>query len=96
MDPLRNALLAGLGAIASSQEKLKIMLDGLIAKGDLTREQGEKVLGEWVERGKDEQEKIGDRVSTELKRLLTKLSLVPRDEFDELKARVERLEGSGG
>ena len=92
MDPLRNLLLAGLGAVTYSKEKLQTAIQGLVEKGELSREQGEKVLSEWVERGQEEQEKLGNRVSSQLQNLLSKLSLVNREEFDELRARVESLE----
>ncbi len=92
MDPIRNLLLAGLGAVAYSQEKLKVAIQGLVEKGELSREQGEKVLGEWIERGKEEQEKLGGRVSGELKKLVAKLSLVTRDDLQALEDRIEKLE----
>lgn len=92
MEPLRNILLAGLGALSYSQEKFKSTIQLLIEKGELTRTQGEKVIAEWVERGKEEQEKIGARISAELSRVLGKLSLVSREEYDALVRRVEILE----
>ena len=92
MDPLRNLLLAGLGAVTYSKEKLQTAIQGLVEKGELSREQGEKVLSEWIERGQEEQEMLGNRVSSQLQNLLSKLSLVNREEFDALRARVESLE----
>ncbi len=92
MEPLRNLLLAGLGALSYSQEKLKSTINLLIEKGELTRAQGEKVLSEWIERGKGEQEKIAQRISTEMQKVLSKLSLVSRDDYEALVERVERLE----
>ncbi|MEE8142581.1 MAG: hypothetical protein V3T77_05735 [Planctomycetota bacterium] len=96
MDPLRTLLLAGLGAVSYSQEKLKGAIHAMVEKGELSREQGEKVLSEWIDRGKDEQEKLGERVSGEMQRLFTKLSLVTQDEFKKLVTRVERLERMAG
>ncbi|MCI0652730.1 MAG: hypothetical protein L0Z55_12700 [Planctomycetes bacterium] len=92
MDPLRNLLLVGLGAVSYSQEKLKTAIGSLIDRGDLSREQGERVLSEWLARGKDEQAQITQRISTEMAKLMQKLALVSREEFDELKRRVEKLE----
>ncbi len=94
MDSVRNLLLAGLGALSYSQEKLKTSINSLIEKGELSRDQGEKVIQEWVERGEDEQAGLSDRLSSELQRLLQKLALVHRDEFEELKSRVDRLDSS--
>ncbi len=92
MDALKNLLLAGLGAVGYSQDKLKEVVSTLIDRGQLTREQGEKVITEWVDRGKEEQERVTDRVGEELKSVISKLPVIMRDEFEALQARVEELE----
>ncbi len=91
-DALKNLLLAGLGAVGYSQDKLKEVVNTLIERGQLSREQGEKVISEWVDRGKEEQERVTDRVGEELKNAISKLPVVMRDEFQALEARVEELE----
>ncbi|MFQ5655563.1 MAG: phasin family protein [Planctomycetota bacterium] len=92
MEPLRSILLAGLGAVSYSQDKLKGAIRTLVDRGELTREQGEKVISEWVERGKDEHDALSGRLSTEMQKVLGKLSIITREEFDKLVARVEELE----
>ncbi|MCD7866251.1 MAG: phasin family protein, partial [Clostridiales bacterium] len=44
-DSMKKILLAGIGAAATTSEKTKEILDELVAKGELTVEQG-KVLNE--------------------------------------------------
>lgn len=95
MDAIRNILLAGLGAVGYSQDKLKEVVNGLIEKGQLTKDQGEKVISEWVERGKEEREKISEKVEGEVQNIVQKLPVVSREEFDALAARVEALEKAG-
>ncbi|MEM7260463.1 MAG: hypothetical protein AAF488_00635 [Planctomycetota bacterium] len=94
MDPLRNALLAGLGAMSYGQDKLNNLVSSLIDKGDLTREQGEQVLDEWVRKGEEEKQNVSDKVSKEIQRLLEKLQMISREEFDALEARVTALEAT--
>ncbi|MCA8961262.1 MAG: phasin family protein [Planctomycetes bacterium] len=96
MDPLRSALLAGLGAISYGQEKLKDLVSTLIDKGELTREQGEQVISEWVKKGEEEKDSVADRVTAEMQKVLQRLQMVTRDEFDALAARVEALENERG
>jgi len=93
MDPLRNALLAGLGAMSYTQEKMKDLVSTLIEKGDLTREQGEQVISEWVTKGEEEKDNVSSRVQQEIQKVLQKLQMVSRDEFEALVARVAELEG---
>lgn len=92
IDSVKNLLLAGLGAISYSQEKLKGTIDDLIAKGELTREQGEKVVADWVERGRDEKDQWSERFQDEVRRIVEKVGAVSRQDFDALRARVAELE----
>ncbi|MEM7167577.1 MAG: hypothetical protein AAF581_19145 [Planctomycetota bacterium] len=92
IDSLKNVLLTGLGAVSFSQEKLKSTVSDLISRGDLTREQGEKVLSEWLERGKEDKEKVFDKFSDESKKMIEKLGLVSKTDFEALQARVDELE----
>lgn len=48
-DDLKKIMLAGIGAVASTAEKSKQVLDDLVKKGELTVEQG-KVLNEELKR----------------------------------------------
>ena len=52
-EELRKVLLAGIGAVATTAEKSKDLVDALVAKGELTVEQG-KVLNEELKRNVSE------------------------------------------
>lgn len=92
IDAVKNLLLAGLGAVSYSQEKLKGTIDDLIARGELTREQGEKVVSDWVERGRDERDQLSERLHAEVTKLVERVGAVSRQEFEALRTRVAELE----
>lgn len=92
MDALRNALLAGLGVMSFGKDKLSNAVAAMVDKGDLTREQGEKVISEWIKRGEDEHSRVGERVTEEIEKVLNHLRVVTRDEFDALEKRIAELE----
>ncbi len=92
MDAFKNLMLAGLGVLGAGKDRVQSIVEGMIDKGDLTREQGEKVLQSWVERGKEEQATASSKISDEMAKLIEKLNLVTRDDLDRLSARVEELE----
>lgn len=92
MEPIKNILLAGLGVLGAGKDRVQSVVDNLIDKGELTREQGESVLKSWAERGKEEQDNLSSKVSDELQKVVAKLNLVTRDELDPLIARIEELE----
>ncbi len=92
MDAFKNLMLAGLGVLGAGKDRVQSIVEGMIDKGELTREQGEKVLQSWVDKGKEEQASASSKISDEMARLIEKLNLVTRDDLDRLSARVEELE----
>ena len=88
LDPLKNLMLAAVGAVSYSQEKMSETINSLIERGQLSREQGEKVISEWVDRGKSEQENLSSKFTQEFESFIKKLPVVSRQEFEELEARV--------
>lgn len=76
---LREVILAGVGSVAYSLEKGMEMVDELVKKGELTVNQGKELNQELKNKfSQAKQEYKAQRVS--------------RDEFQELEARVTRLE----
>lgn len=94
-DVLKKTLLASLGAIAFNKDRLKSFIDDLVARGDLSREQGKRVFDDLVRRGQEESEEISDRIYGEL---LSFRDLLPasRREVQRLEARVAALEEHTG
>jgi len=92
IENIRNTLLAGLGAASFSKEKLQTVLDDLVRRGDLTREQGKKLLDELLEKGRSESRSAADKVAKEIARLIDKSPFVSRREFNRLVDRVRSLE----
>lgn len=92
IESLRNALLTGLGAVAFGQERLRAVLDALVEKGELTAEQGRKLLEEFVRRSREEGRSVLSGIASELSRLPEKFPFVWRKEYLRLQSRVEELE----
>ncbi len=94
-DVLKKTLLASLGAIAFNKDRLKSFIDDLVARGELSREQGKRVFDDLVRRGQEESEEISDRIYGEL---LSFRDLLPasRREVQRLEARVAALEEHTG
>ncbi len=92
IDSIRNALLMGLGAVAFGQEKLRAALDELVERGEITAEQGRRLLEEFVRRGREESRTLLSEIASELSRLPEKFPFVWRQEYLRLLGRVEELE----
>ena len=92
-EELRKVLLAGIGAVATTAEKSKDLVDALVAKGELTVEQG-KVLNEELKRNVSEsiqQAKEKKSVCSQNKGLEQMDQMTP-EQLQQIKEKLEKLE----
>jgi polyhydroxyalkanoate synthesis regulator phasin len=92
LEQLRKTVLAGLGAVLYTQEKVEAVIRDLIQKGQLTREQGAKFLEELVQKGEQGQSEVSEKIHADVIALLNKWKPVPRVEFEALRDRLEAVE----
>ena len=92
LDQLRKALLAGMGVVFYTREKVEDVVKDLIHGGHLTREQGAKILEELVKRGEEGTGELGAKINDDLRGLLGKIGPVSRAEFETYRSRLEAVE----
>lgn len=92
LEHLKKTVLAGLGALIYTEEKVEEVIRDLVAGGQLTREQGQKVLDELVERGRRGQA----AVSEEFARRLSQWRPAWQSQIEALEARVAAIESRLG
>lgn len=85
-------VLTGLGFLSLSQKKAEELLKDLQERYKLSEEEGKAFLEKMQGMAQESREKITEIAETEVKRVIDKLGLVPREEFDRLLKRVEQLE----
>jgi polyhydroxyalkanoate synthesis regulator phasin len=100
VDELRNLILAGIGTAATSYEKASKMVDDMVKKGKLTIDEG-KELSEELKRNikdtvKDKKEEPKPLTKEEMASLLKEINFVTKDELDELKSRITKIEQALG
>lgn len=92
---LKNLILAGIGTLAFSYEKGTAIIDSLIKKGEITVNQG-KELNEELKRKMGREKQVNETGSTltpeSLKEVLLGLNLATREDLDQLKDRISKLE----
>jgi polyhydroxyalkanoate synthesis regulator phasin len=91
-DTVKNSLLAGLGAIDFSVEKVKETVDHLVERGELSSDQARKVIAEMVERGKKDSTELGRKIDAGIRSALEKVTIVTKPDWDKLERRVAALE----
>jgi len=91
-DQLEKAFLVGLGAVSLSKQKTEEFLAELKKNYRISEEEGRAFLEKTQERVKEGRERLAEMAETEVKKVVDKAGLVPREEFDRLLKRVEELE----
>ncbi len=84
---------ATLGLFILSKEKAEEVFDMLVEKGELKRDDAQKVLNRMSEKGKDEKERFMDHLQ-QLKDKMEaswKQKFVSRDELDRVERKIDEL-----
>jgi len=86
------AVLTGLGAISLTQKKAEEIITELKERYKLSEEEGKAFLDKVQGMAKEGRERVGEIAETEVKKVIERVGLISRDEFDQLRKRVDELE----
>ena len=89
---LEKAVLTGLGALSLTQKKAEEILVELKEKYKLSEDEGKAFLEKVQGMAKEGRERIAEIADTEVKKVVERVGVVPREEFDRLQKRLEELE----
>ena len=93
LDALKRLALMGVGAISTAEEDIQNAISDLRRKGELSEEEGKKVLAAWRERIAVNRRELEELASKTSQDALKNLGAPTRDEFNALATRVDALEG---
>jgi polyhydroxyalkanoate synthesis regulator phasin len=85
-------VLAGVGAVALTAERVDTLAEELAARGGMGREEARAVIEEAAGRWRNESLRLIERTGAGLSGLFRELGLVTRDELEELELRIAQLE----
>ncbi len=91
-DLLEQFLLAGVGAVALTRDRVEELADELAKRGQLTREEAREAIEETLTRWRRDAGRTGERASVNLAGVLRELGLVTRREWEELELRVAQID----
>jgi len=95
-DMIHKILYTGIGLASMTEEKIKDFVKELEKKGDVSSEEGKKLAQDLIDKAKKQSEHIQETIQNEVHKVLNKLPLVPRKDFEALQKRVEDLERCSG
>jgi polyhydroxyalkanoate synthesis regulator phasin len=91
-DVAEKLVLAGVGAVALTAERVDTLVEELAARGGMGRDEARAVLEEAVGRWRNESLRLGERTGAGLSGVFRELGLVTREELGELELRLAQLE----
>lgn len=92
LELFEKAIMTGLGAISMTQKKGEELLTELKEKYRMSEDEGKAFLDRMQELSREGKQRITEIAEAEVKKVLERIGVVSREEFDELKKRVEQLE----
>jgi polyhydroxyalkanoate synthesis regulator phasin len=93
---LNQILSLGIGAAILSKEQIEKTVDELVKKGEISKGESKEFIDRWIEKGSEMKKEVDEMVQDKVNNALHELNLVTRDELEELKQRIEKLEKKQG
>lgn len=97
---LEKTLLTGLGALALTQKKAEELATELKERYKLSEEEGKAFLDKLQNFSKESRDKMTEIAEAEVRKVIDRIGLVPKADYDELLKRVsaleQRLDGGNG
>ena len=91
-DLVERVLLLGIGAASLTMEKLDELVEELVRRGQLTREEGRRLVDKAAERAQEEGNAATQKFSASYQEALRGMGIASREHVEELERRVAVLE----
>lgn len=90
-DFFERGFLATVGVLSVSREKIQEIVDQLVARGELDRNEGKQLVERMVKRGQEERETMRGLVRQEVQKVVGELDMVSRKDFQVLNDKLDAL-----
>ncbi|HHV23306.1 MAG: phasin family protein [Methanosarcina sp.] len=91
-ESVRKLGLIGAGLWAITEDKVNDLVKDLVDKGDISREEGKKVIQDMLEERKKQKIDLEKKISEKIQESISKTELFTKKDMNELESRIESLE----
>ncbi|MDU0458710.1 MAG: phasin superfamily protein [Geobacteraceae bacterium] len=92
LELLEKAVMTAIGTVAITQKKGEELVAEMKDKFKMSEDEGKNFVDRIQAIAKDSREKVQQMAEVEVQKVVDRLGLVPREEFDRLVKRVQDLE----
>lgn len=89
---LKKAMLAGLGLVTITTEKVEDIVDDLIKRGELAETDKSKAVLEILDKAEESTRDLKNKIESQIKDIFAKVPMTTKKETDELRTRILQLE----
>ena len=90
-EAIRKVCLAGVGAVALTVEAVEDLVEKLVERGELTEEEGRKLVNDVWSRRKKDAKKAEDELNKRVDELMKRFEIPSKTEFEDLSDKIDAL-----
>jgi poly(hydroxyalkanoate) granule-associated protein len=87
----RRVLLAGVGAVALTQEEVEKVINRLVERGEIAEQDGKKLFRDVMDKRKKEAKKAEDEMDKQLQAMLDRMNVPTKKDIEALSAKITAL-----
>ena len=95
LELLEKAVMTTIGVAAITQKKAEELAAEMKERFKLSEDEGKHLIDRIQDIAKESREKVTEMAEVEVKKVVERLGLVSREEYDKLAKRVQELESRG-
>ena len=92
LDLIKKSIYLGMGAATVTKEKIESLVDELIEKGQLKKEEKPGVVKDLMDKIEKEERELTDKIKSEIQKSIEELGLATKKDIDELNKKLKNLE----
>lgn len=85
-------LLMGMGGFAVAQDTVRDLMDDLVRRGEMSREDAQGMARELEERGRREREELGNMIRAQITGMIERADIATKSDIRRLEERLDNLE----
>lgn len=95
LEMARKVLLAGIGAVALTQEEIEKFVSKLVERGEIAEKDGRKLIKDVMEKrrkkGEEVQDEVEDEFGRRMEEVLARMNIASKSDIDELNRKLTTL-----
>ena len=90
-ESVRKVMLAGVGAVALTVDAIEDLVEKLVERGELTEEEGRKLINDVWSRHKKDAKKAEEEVNKRVDELMARFDIPTKAEFEDLSTQISEV-----